>query len=821
LNVVSRPSLLAEVALSDPSGELRLAAVERIERDATLERVARQAKGKDKRVARRARERLEAMRMETERPARQHTICEELEQLAGHGGVDLVAYGRLQKAWLTVMPAVSDELARRFDDACRAFDAAQSRLQAEAALSARQRELCERIEELQQSVEQSDAELNGMDSAFTLLQRAWQGLAEEGGALNPVLEERFHTALAATEQRRRERLAQRDEQRRLQAVVERLHSLKPGFDASALKRIEEQWRASGGDSSQPHLTELQSRYRQALQQARRQLETQGNERKELLAEFDTLLDKLEAALEAGQLQQAVSANDKLRARQERLRGQGGNPSPAQQKRLQKLNGRMHELRDWRRFGTHHAREALLEQAQGLASSTLEPLKLAEEVKRLRNEWRLLDKKDGPAGEVLWQAFDEAMEKAYAPCSAYYEAQQQERRAHFEAREQYLAELEQKYDDVEWKTPDWGSVEHLVHQARKRWHKLGGVEPKEWRELNKRFSKLLDRFEAHLGPEREREKERREALIHTVEQLQEETDLAKALAETKAAQSAWRPAVSTIPRIEQGLWRRFKAACDAVYARQKEQSRARREVEQGEQARLSQLCGEIETLASSLDSDNLKQARAHLAELQVEWQGADPRVVKRNKALVASFDAAQTAFAQAEATIESARAESERQLLLQKAHDCDAMEGLLFAPDGTAVETRITAWQEMPPLRDPMLERALEQRFTRTRDALVGDETAIERLKGKAQDNLSHRQTLYLQLELLAGIESPAEFAEERMTMQVAMLSDAMKGQMSGEAQREKARQFFVELLSTGPVAPQAHAECAERLQAVLASNILS
>lgn len=815
LSIVSRPSMLAEVALADPSGDLRLAAVERIERDATLERVARQAKGKDKRVARRARERLESMRMESERPRRQQAICEELEQLVVQGGVDLVAFGRLQKAWQAVLPAV-DELGQRFEAACRAFDECQSKLKAEAALTARQRELCERIEELRRTIEQETGDLNGMDSAITLLQRAWQGLEEEGAALNPSLVERFHHALQATEQRRREKLAQGEVRNRLQAVVERLQDLKPGFDAATLKAIEAQWREAGGNDTHPSLAELQGKYKQLQQQLRRRLEAQGEERKQLSAEVDELLAQLMGALDEGQLQQAVSAHDKLRDRHERLRGQGGELSSGQQRLLHKAAGRLNELRDWRRFGTHQAREALLEQAQALASSSLEPLKLAEEVKRLRNEWRRLDRKDGPAGEARWQAFDQAMETAYAPCADYYEKQQQERHAHTEAREQLLSEIERHYEETDWENADWAAVEKWVHQQRKRWHKQGGVEPRVWRDLNQRFNKLLGRYEAHLGPLRESEKARREALIHRVEQLLEEPDLAQALTETKAAQAAWRPLVSSASRVEQGLWRRFKSACDAVFARQREQARVQRAAQHDEQAKLEQVCEEIASLASALSSENLSEGRTRLAELKAHWLEAQTSGVRRNKALMSRFDAAQSAFAGAEAAIEKRRDEAEQRLLLQKANACDALDALLFTADRTAEPERIASWESLPPLRDSQLERILAERFERTRAALAAGGEEAEVLTAAAGDNLAQRRKLYLQLELLSGIESPAAFAEERLAVQVAMLPGAMTGKMSADERGEKAKQLLVELLATGPVAAEAHAECRERLQAVLA-----
>ncbi|HEX5122975.1 MAG TPA: hypothetical protein VFV97_06995, partial [Rhodanobacteraceae bacterium] len=59
---VTRASLLAERATADTSPDLRLAALERIDDEALLDRLAERTRKSDKRVSRRARERADALR---------------------------------------------------------------------------------------------------------------------------------------------------------------------------------------------------------------------------------------------------------------------------------------------------------------------------------------------------------------------------------------------------------------------------------------------------------------------------------------------------------------------------------------------------------------------------------------------------------------------------------------------------------------------------------------------------------------------------------------------------------------------------------------
>ena len=82
---VSKPAVLADRAVADPDAALRLAALERIAEPNLLERIAEKARKTDKNVARRARERLEAMRIAagdtTAIAERARALCERVDAL--------------------------------------------------------------------------------------------------------------------------------------------------------------------------------------------------------------------------------------------------------------------------------------------------------------------------------------------------------------------------------------------------------------------------------------------------------------------------------------------------------------------------------------------------------------------------------------------------------------------------------------------------------------------------------------------------------------------------------------------------------------------
>jgi hypothetical protein len=821
LGVTARASLLAEVALHDPSAELRLAAVERIERPATLERIAREARGKDKQVARRAKEKLEAERTEQLRPQRQAAICEAVEALAGHGGVDLVSFRRLAEEWQALLPPADAALGVRYERASAAFAEAHERVRAEAAIVARQRELCERIEQLLHGLEQDEADTNGVDSAITMLQRAWETLEGELPAINPGLRERFNDALEQATRRRAGQLRQREELAALQKRLSQLEQLleqgePPG--AETLQRLESEWQAAGGGRKQAHTAALSERFSSLLQQAQGGLAEQAQTVEALQQEYSVLLGQMESALGEGQIRKASACRDKLGDREKRLAALGSRPSLQQQRRRKVANARLRELHDWRRFGTDQAREELLERMRELQASPLEPLKQAEAIKTLKENWRELDRKDGLAADSLWQAFEQTAEAAYAPCRDYYLEQARLREQNLEARRRFIAELEREHDAVDWHQPDWAALEQRLQQAQKLWPRLGGVERNDWEELNARFKLCLAAFESHLSARRESEKQRREALISRVEALAGEPDLEQALAVTREAQGTWRPDVCCPQRVEQALWRRFKAACDAVYERQKSRAAEQRRLEKARSVHMRQLCEQAEALVAEAQ-EQPEPARSRLAELQQQWRdaAAGPR---RDKALQQRFDAAMAAFRQAEEASRRRRAAAGLELLREKAALCEALERELFAPAQSAtVEQLAAAWQKLEALPDVRLEQALTARFDAALGPLRGERASdAAGLQGTAADNLERRLALCLQLELLAGVESPPQFAEQRLALQVQLLAGAMTGQLSEAERQERKRQLLEEYFTIGPVPPDQVPALQSRIDAVLAGK---
>lgn len=802
LEQVQRPSLLAEVALGDEVAELRLRALERIERPQTLERIARQARGRDKGIARLARERLEALRAEEERPRRRLEVCATMERLVEQGAVDLVAFRRLQEEWQGLAAGGDDALCERFATALAAFERGQEARREEALQLLRQRELCERCEQLLQGIA-AHPELNGIDTAMEMLELSWSGIVAEGREPNPGLAARFHDSLRQLKECVRDLRAAERERHTLQSLLDEANTLcsnEAQLSEAAIARIEERWGQSGGRRTTQN-SHLHDAFASACARGRAILVQQREEALKLEQEIVAILNELEQVLREGQLQSAISLSDRVQDRINRLEGHGSSRLKGFSRRLAQARGRLHELRDWRRFGTNQAREELLARMETLPGSGLAVRALAAEIKGLQQAWRELDRKDGVAPEALWQRFEQASEAAYAPCRAHHEEQERQREESYEARSRFLEELEQGYDAIDWEKPAWEAIDKSLRRAHQRWRDLGGVGPEQWQVLNGRFRTLAGRFEEPIERQREKEVARREGLILLVTRLADEADLSKALEQTREAQGQWRPQVTALPRVEQRLWRRFKAACDAVYARQRSEQQVRRSEEQENAARKSALCERLEQLAGE-PHESWERARHEAASIRQEWGSIGKLSAAAHKALEARLQRAEKAFDTADLAASEARQRVEMAQLQQRMHACEALEVLLWQGGDEALLAAAEAqWNALAPLSGAIAE-VLQGRFVRTLQALrQGAAAAIEALKASAEDNLRQAEALLLQMEILAGLDSPAAFATERLAMQVELLPAAMTHRLERGEQMQQLAQLRLALMQLGPLPP--------------------
>jgi exonuclease SbcC len=225
-----------------------------------------------------------------------------------------------------------------------------------------------------------------------------------------------------------------------------------------------------------------------------------------------LVRQLEVAAEEGELQHATEFQEQARHRLKHNIGLSRAQMAAIEERLQACAGRLGELRDWRRWGAHQAREQLCATAETLIGLEAEPTEIAQRIQQARDAWKDLDHHEGAAPKALWKRFNHACERAYAPCQAFFEAQNRERRQNLEKKQAICDQLEQFETATDWEQVDWREADRLRRRAQEQWYKSGPVNRTDRKTLDRRFQQVLQRLDERLGAERDHELQRRQQLI---------------------------------------------------------------------------------------------------------------------------------------------------------------------------------------------------------------------------------------------------------------------------------------------------------------------
>ena len=755
--------LLVDLALSKHHAEVRLAAAECVRSPEGLNALVDAARNKDRGVARLAKQRLEAMKNRAGQASEADAVLEQLEALAGTPGPILTAVVELNRRWQALDMGKDAVRLERCEAARRALQARFDREQSEQAARAKfDRRVTEWVGALAapdgpESLKDIRAELAGLrDEAVAFADEAAAGRLSQ--AEQRIEEwERELQALAGAEA--------------LVVEAERL-AADTSVDNAMLP---ERWQALDRSIRTPALSRrfeaaLVIVEQRRLAQAKVAREEAGAARDRVHA----LLLAAEQALAAGQLHAARAAVDEMKSMKAEA---GALPKPTQS-RMGRIGQQLGELERWESFGQQTARTQLCERAEALAEPGLDAKRTAAEVKKLREEWKALDKQHAGVPRSLWERFDGACERAYAPAARHFAELAAQRKLARKQREDFITAAAAHAPTLLGETPDLHAIERWLRDTDRAWREggLGSVDPGAWKKLDARLKEALAPLRATMSAAREEAKAGRVALIAEVEALAPRAMEREAPSLVKAVQARWQEhskAHHVAQRDERVLWERFRAACDAVF----EARHAKRKEEDGRKVEgrrsLEEICAQLEQLAKATEKEE-KEVRNALREHQDRWRagtrGADPTV----RALEGRF---RSAVKTVEASL-SARARVREaavwKTLAEKDRLCEELEAAVLAGNGAVSQESLQErWGALPELPSAWEKKMIARRDAAS--AALADPSSVGDHRSRIESGTKARREGLLELEMALGIESPADLQAERLALQVKQLKERFGG----------------------------------------------
>lgn len=769
----------AEFILQSPFSELRLAAAELLHGREHLERVYGAMRNVDRRVAKLVHGRLDAIRHHEAELRRGEDTLAQARAMLADALLTPNHVGELDRKWSVIR---APELAADFE-AVRAQLGA--RLEAQVQL---QRAMIDRLTALRQLDGQGlDAAALG-ETLARLQQEQTAALADPGHPSLPralvgeVSNELARlTASLATAEKDAAALSARDAALTAWAAQPQ-EELTPDALRREWQRLPAMPANAAADALQVRFDALLASFPQAVRkpktvQAAAQADSSTAPVKDKGADqaFLDQMDALEAALQQGSLGTAAEIDKSLKEAKDK----GMRLTGAQLEHLTHLRADLKRLSDWARWGGNVSREELIKTVETLATQNLAMGELAKKVGSMRERWKALDTLSGPAPRSLWERFDAACSAAYAPAAAHFRQLADERHANAARGQALVDEAQAEIANLQQDNADWKHVSATVQRLRTAWSHLGAVDRKEKKRLDGLFSEALTTLQRPLENQRKVEVAVREQLIEEVHKL--DPNERHAVDMLRELQSRWQDHARALPlerKAEQALWQRFRAACDALFAARKEHAHAADSERRTHEAAKEALCARLEVAA--LDATPSNVARM-LREAAAEWQAIGP-VPRAHEARIEGRY--QAAVAQVQAQVAEVRRAADTVLagvVRDKLRLIQALETAIADPDSNAgTHTQgddwRARWAALAPV-DGGYEPILQKRFDAALAALEGDRAAYAR---QLQENRPRLLNDLLRLEIAAGIDSGAEFARDRLRLQVEVLQSSLKsGQKPG------------------------------------------
>lgn len=523
-----------------------------------------------------------------------------------------------------------------------------------------------------------------------------------------------------------------------------------------------------------------------------------------------LLDAAEAAVAAGQLSEMRQHLEAIDIALKALHGAA--LEETLRSRLQDLLSERERLRAWEKWSGAQALDALIAEAEELARQTMaatgvtapvppienqepsdaapvsaEPAVEAVEtvtsgrrapklhiqthrqaIQALRQRWKLLDQAGG--NHALWQRFDAALQLAYQPVAAHQAELDAARQANLKARQALLDELDGLPELAA--ASDEGMDQSAALKDRLRvlskfqidWRQLGPLEhtvPSRSRAgLQKRWQATLDRIEAPLQQARHAAEGQREQFILRAEAIVQEIShnpqARDVMPRLRELQAQWQQHARSLPLsrpVETTLWKRFKAATDAVFA-QREAAFSARDAEfaanlQAHEALLEQL----NKLVADAPAQDLQRG---LHEIERAWRDAGELPRASAQGIESRYREARAALQRRLDTMAGERWLLQCDALAAKLALCQEREAGSHADIDAELAQRWAVVEALPTL----WEQALARRWAGQADAPL-DPVAVD--------------DLLLQLEAALDMPATPEQQAARRNLKLRALKSALEG----------------------------------------------
>ena len=245
-------------------------------------------------------------------------------------------------------------------------------------------------------------------------------------------------------------------------------------------------------------------------------------------------------------------------------------------------GRFYELKELDRRRNQEAKEVLVARAEALQGAP-GINKALDELKKLHDDWKHIGPVPGEQREPLWQRFLAASETVHLRRKEFVDVRSAQEKENLTLKQALLARVLPFAEFATERVNEWRSRTDELQEIKKEWEATGPVPRAQADALNKQywnayktfFNRKNDFFKS-LDSEKNTNLQAKYALIEQAEAAQQLPDFDEARTIIIRVQKEWKDVGRVPEKQADKIWKRFRAACDGVFERPKQETRHREE-----------------------------------------------------------------------------------------------------------------------------------------------------------------------------------------------------------------------------------------------------
>ncbi|WP_440905199.1 DUF349 domain-containing protein [Catenovulum sp. SX2] len=428
---------------------------------------------------------------------------------------------------------------------------------------------------------------------------------------------------------------------------------------------------------------------------------------------------------------------------------------------QRLNEQVNNLEEWKSYIGLPRKRELLAEIEAMAEQTLDDVHArAKQVKFARHNWRLLGNTDCDENKQLNQAFDLAIEQAFAPCREKFAELEAQRATNLQARNQLVEEV-QACAEAFAANADYAELAKHLPRLQNDWNKAGSVERSEYNQVSQAFFAAIKPLRQKLNQFYTDNAEQKRQLIVKAQKYAQEQEVAQASEALKQLQQQWKNIGFAGAQVENKLWAEFRAINDGVFNQKQADYQAEKDKQQHAYESVKE---QIDQLVLDLEKANLEQCYSQIDKLKaISLAECSPNQAKRlDKLLSQAISSYQQKIAQLK---QQAQADNLQQWL-----------------------TNLEAY---------VVEGQLDEAGLNSLPANIIHAIELAQNSQQSADISEQRRDITIRMEIVSGVETPAEDASRKMEIQVQLLSEKLN-----EGETQSTLDLLKKWLSLGAIQTQ-------------------